>query len=379
MENQDAPRILFVDDEPEFLSGIEAMLRSRYQVSTALSGVEGIRRIEKEGPFPVVVSDLKMPLMDGVEFLKQVRRLDPGSVRILLTGKADTPAAMDAVNEGNIFRFLGKPCPPPLMAKAIEDALEQFRIVTLDRRLLERKLEELSKLFLHAERLSTLGTLAGGVGHELTNIASAFSMLMDLLQMKFSECDLLDQGSLDQLNVVLDHVKLHARHLVELGRPIQDRCDLYDLRELVSDTLELLKLTGKTKYINVRLSLPKELVLVEVNRTHIEQVLINLVGNAADAVMEVSHERRNVEVTVKIENGQACCEIKDKGPGIPAEKMEKIFEPYFTTKPSGRGTGLGLPVVRQIIESYKGNLGVESQAGAGARFRFRLPLRRADG
>ena len=133
-------RILLVDDDPNILQGFKRQLRGRFQVETALGGKEGLEAVVKDGPFAVVVSDMQMPEMDGIQFLNTVRQLAPGSVRMMLTGNADQKTAMDAVNDGHIFRFLTKPCSPEAFTKALEAGIEQYRLITAERELLSKTL-----------------------------------------------------------------------------------------------------------------------------------------------------------------------------------------------------------------------------------------------
>lgn len=133
-------KVLFVDDDPSLVEGIVRHLRKRFDVTPAAGGPEGLGLIETEGPFAVVVSDFRMPGMDGVRFLAKVREASPDSVRVMLTGHADLDMAVQAVNDGHIFRFLTKPCPPEALAKALDAALEQYRLVTAERILLQRTL-----------------------------------------------------------------------------------------------------------------------------------------------------------------------------------------------------------------------------------------------
>lgn len=106
MEENARPRVLCVDDEPRVLAALARTLHRHFALTTAASGAGGLELLRREGPFAVVVSDLRMPGMDGVAFLARVREAAPDTVRVLLTGQADLAAAVAAVNEGNIFRFL---------------------------------------------------------------------------------------------------------------------------------------------------------------------------------------------------------------------------------------------------------------------------------
>jgi len=134
-------KILFVDDEPNVLAAYERQLRKQFDVVTMEGGEAGLQAMMEGGPFAVVVSDFRMPNMDGVQFLARVKEISPDTVRMILTGYADVQTAMEAVNEGNVFRFLTKPCPTDSLAKAITAGIEQYRLVNAERELLEQTLK----------------------------------------------------------------------------------------------------------------------------------------------------------------------------------------------------------------------------------------------
>jgi len=134
------PRVLCVDDEPMVLQGLTLHLRRRYEVVTAESGITALAAMGRGEPFAVIVSDMRMPGMDGAEFLARARGAAPDSVRVLLTGHADLQSALSAVNEGQIFRFLTKPCPAEELLATVADGAEHFRLVTAERVLLEQTL-----------------------------------------------------------------------------------------------------------------------------------------------------------------------------------------------------------------------------------------------
>jgi CheY-like chemotaxis protein len=137
-------RILMVDDEPNVLDGYRRAMHGRFRVVSAGSGADGLLAVQKaldDGkPFPVLVSDMMMPGMNGAEFLGRARELDPAAVQMLLSGQADLESTISAVNNGNLFRFLTKPCATPDLERALTGALEQHRLVGAERDLLERTL-----------------------------------------------------------------------------------------------------------------------------------------------------------------------------------------------------------------------------------------------
>jgi response regulator RpfG family c-di-GMP phosphodiesterase len=130
-------RILFVDDDPNLLAAFQRNFRKQFVFDTAVGGSEALLLVQTDGPYAVVVADMNMPGMNGIELLERVQTRSPESVRLMLTGNADQQTAVDAVNRGAVFRFLNKPCPPEELAKAVEDALKQYEIQRIERELLD--------------------------------------------------------------------------------------------------------------------------------------------------------------------------------------------------------------------------------------------------
>jgi len=133
-------KILLVDDEPNVLQGYKRSLRNKFDIEIAVGPLEGLKAIAEKGPFAVVVSDMQMPEMNGVQFLTQVKAKSPDTVRIMLTGYADQQTAIKAINEGNIFRFLTKPCDPENFGNVLDTGIEHHRLITAERVLLEKTL-----------------------------------------------------------------------------------------------------------------------------------------------------------------------------------------------------------------------------------------------
>ncbi len=133
-------RILIVDDDESLLAGLRRRHRKRYAISTACGPQEGLKLLEDEEPFAVIVSDYQMPGMDGVSFLRKGRDLCPESIRIMLTGNAQYDDAIDAVNRGQIFRFLTKPCPEETFTSCLDQAIDQYRLLQAEKVLLEQTL-----------------------------------------------------------------------------------------------------------------------------------------------------------------------------------------------------------------------------------------------
>ncbi|MEM7261397.1 MAG: HD domain-containing phosphohydrolase [Planctomycetota bacterium] len=140
MSQEPKPRVLCIDDDPHILASVRRQLHRAFDVTTVTDGREGLQALRELEPFAVIVADLRMPGMSGIEFFEVARSTAPQAVRILLTGQADLDAAIDAINEGHIFRFLRKPCPPIVLLKAIRAGVEQFELVQSERVLLAETL-----------------------------------------------------------------------------------------------------------------------------------------------------------------------------------------------------------------------------------------------
>ncbi len=149
-----ADRVLFVDDDEHILRFFRRTMSDKFDVYTATNGVLGLAAIEKNGPFAVVFADLKMPGMDGVTFLEMVRRDTPSTVRIMLTGYADLETSMRAVNKGEVFRFLSKPASPETLLETVQAGVEQYRLITAERVLLEKTLKGCIEMMHEALALS---------------------------------------------------------------------------------------------------------------------------------------------------------------------------------------------------------------------------------
>jgi response regulator RpfG family c-di-GMP phosphodiesterase len=153
-------RVLFVDDEPNVLEAIQRTLRKQVDLQTAAGGMDGLRILRDEGPFGLVVSDMRMPAMSGAQFLAKVREQEPDAVRMILSGQSDIQAAIAAVNEGHIYRFLSKPCPPEQLITAVEEGLKQHRLITSEKVLLEQTLSGAVKMLI--EILGMVSPAASG-------------------------------------------------------------------------------------------------------------------------------------------------------------------------------------------------------------------------
>lgn len=185
MTTEKKAKILLVDDEQQVLEALARGLRRTFDIHTATSGADGLAILAREPDIAIVMSDMRMPVMNGAAFLAQVRLVAPDSVRLLLTGQADMEDAISAINEGHIFRFLRKPCPPELMQSSLAAAAEQHRLVTAEKTLLEKTLRGSIQALCDTLALANPGVF--GMATRVKRCASAVAQklgLSDLWQLE---------------------------------------------------------------------------------------------------------------------------------------------------------------------------------------------------
>ncbi|WP_306599571.1 HD domain-containing phosphohydrolase [Geothrix sp. 21YS21S-2] len=173
-----SPKVLLVDDDPNILAAYTRTLRKRFQFDTAQGGDEALACMRDNDPYGVILSDMRMPGMDGIQFLSRAKELSPDSVRIMLTGNADQNTAIEAVNQGNIFRFLTKPCDPDTLALSLEAGLKQYQLVTAERELVEGTLK--GSLALLVDLLSIADPVAFARSQHLAPLAQKIAKVLEL-------------------------------------------------------------------------------------------------------------------------------------------------------------------------------------------------------
>jgi response regulator RpfG family c-di-GMP phosphodiesterase len=171
-------RILCVDDEPCILQAYQRALRKHFVIDSASGGEEALAMMAEKGPYAVIVADMRMPGMNGIQFLVKAKELSPDSVRMMLTGNADQQTALEAVNEGHIFRFMTKPCPPEQFAKSLEAGIAQYRLITLEHELLSKTLSGSIKVM--TDVLGLVNPVAFGRSSRVHRLVSQISRDMNL-------------------------------------------------------------------------------------------------------------------------------------------------------------------------------------------------------
>lgn len=368
-------RLLLVDDETVFLKTLADRLKKRgVSALTADCGHRCLDLLDAH-PMDVVILDVKMPDLDGLEVLDEIKRHYPETEVILLTGHGSMEDGVIGIKEG-AFDYLTKPVELDHLLKKIRQAHEKKS------RDEEKKREEIrrramEKQLLAAERLAALGVLASGVAHEINNPLSIIQewngLLRMLLQDEGRDFPLREEfeKGFEKMDMAVTRAKQITHKL--LGNVQKQTEQVQDIHpgDLIERTIKLLgnEVSKRQKPI-VQLSKTCP-ASFRADPYPIQQVLLNILNNALDATREMG------TITCRISRGEnqlVVFEIEDTGVGMSPEVMAKIFDPFFTTKPTGEGIGLGLHVSRNILEKLGGTIDVQSTPGHGSIFTVSLGL-----
>lgn len=237
-----------------------------------------------------------------------------------------------------------------------------------------RKNEQLEQARQSSDRASYVGLLASGLAHEIRNPLNAMNMNLQMLE---EELALDGQSDSEEHRELLDSTKREIKRLERLvnnflayARPADPRFKPSDLNALVTEVARFLEGDFRQNDIEINLNLAQLLPTAEFDETLLKQALMNLLVNARQVLQRGGQITLTTRASV---SGEVVVEIRDDGPGIPAEVQDRIFEVFFSNR--GGGTGLGLPIARQIVERHGGRIELESTVGKGATFRIRLPRR----
>jgi signal transduction histidine kinase len=369
-------RLLLVDDETHFRSTLAKRLKKRgIAALQAGSGQECLAMLA-DHPMDVVVMDVKMPGMSGIDALHRIKEKYIETEVILLTGHAATQDGVEGIKSG-AFDYLTKPVELSHLLSKIIQAYEKIIAVRHNREAAEYK-AHIEQQMIATERLAALGTLAAGVAHEINNplaiIYESAGYLGSLLKNQ-ELADMPQKAAFEKALQKIENGVKRARTITHqlLGNVRKSEAILaeVDVAELIKEVIQLIQKEAKDKEIVVELQTDDDLKPIWADPNHIRQVLINLLNNAIHA----TSERGRITFRVEAATDDISITVSDTGMGIPKENLEKIFEPFFSTKAPGEGTGLGLFVTKEIVEKLGGKIRVDSRVGRGARFVVQLPSR----
>lgn len=371
-------RVLLVDDEPGIRHVLGALIRDfGYNVHTAESAREALEAFTAN-PFPIVVTDIRMPGMDGLALLERVRNQNPDTQVVMITGHGDMDNAVECLRLG-AADFIAKPVNDDLLEHSLKRAAEQYSLREQIRRYTEH-LEELvasrTRELLEAHRVAVVGETVACMAHTIKNLAAALEGSLFVLKqgMESGNREYLDDGWA-MLEEDISRVRDKLLHLLHIGQQTELRECLVDPAQPVRHVVK--RLEGRAASLSIALQFQDaaDSDPIPLDAERLEGCLLNLVGNALEAFPAAGLRARPAEVRVEIARTPDALiyDVRDNGTGLSAEAAERLRDGLFTTKKDG--TGFGLLGTRKALLEMGGRLLWENLPDSGALFRIVLPLR----
>ena len=361
---QEQATVLVIDDERAIRDACcQALSRDGYKTEAAENAEIGLQKARQVKP-DVVLVDLKMPGMGGMELLERVQDIDANMVSIVITGYATIESAVEAMKR-NAYDFLPKPFTPDHLRIVIKRGLER-RKLSIERAQLQQEKEMMKRNFVTLVSHQLRSPLTS-VKQYFGVILGGFSGDVDTRQKEMLEKAGKNIDSLLQLiDDWLDMSHIEADNITEGFKPVA-------LTPVLSEILELLKPSAEAKKVAVELDSRGDLPAVEGDRESLKQAFTNLISNA----INYTGQDGTVTVSTAEEANNVVVEISDTGVGISEDDIPFIFDEFFRVKSKETrgisGTGLGLPIAQRIIEAHNGFIRVVSELGKGSTFSVFLP------
>ncbi len=385
------PPILYVDDEAPNRLIFERTFGKSFEILT-LDSAEKALDLLAVRPVSVLIADQRLPGMLGTDLLAIVKERHPRIVRMVLTAYSDFEVVMRALNEGLTSRYILKPWSREVLREILTWGQDVYQF--------QSQAEELQLRLLDSERLSTLGTLVASIAHDLRNPLSYLKIYVESLDRTVAAFDglvsalrsdgglaraldlpaaapaldelgelpqlLLDlRQGFDQLFGILDGIQLQARRASGPAQPAEPTL-------AIDYAVRLLRSTVNGQGGRLESEIAKGLPAVVLSSAELSQLLVNLLTNAAHAIGEAGGDR-TIRVTAERERDGVVVRVADSGRGMTPEVRARAFEQFFTTKPAGVGTGLGLSNCRRLVEQAGGRISLESEEGRGTTVTCWIP------
>ncbi len=374
----DHSRVLVVDDEIGICEGIKRALEPNgILVDIALDGPAGLKAL-KEKEYDLVLLDIKMPKISGLDLIKMVHEIDPEIICIIITGFATVEMAITAIKRG-AYDFLTKPFSLEVLLLAVNQGLERRKLSLEAKRITQVEMEakRLTEEKIRLEKLDQeKKQFIRLVTHELKSPISAVENYLKLILQGYvdpaGQNEILEQcitRTQEERKLIDDLLELG--HLEVTGSQL---CVPVCFREVLEQVLDESADEVRQKELDVVLDLDKEIPKINAVPEQIKSVWSNLISNA----IKYSHVKGRIKIDLRVHENTLIGCVQDSGIGISSEDQKKLFREFFRAKNAKiagiPGTGLGLVLVKQIVEGLKGTISVESEEEMGSIFKFLIPL-----
>lgn len=375
MKNQ--ATILIVDDEIAILKSLEVILKDRYRVCTAERGDEALEFI-KQIPVDLILADIHMPDMTGIEVLRQSKELDPSREVVMVTAYSHIETAKAALRLG-AMEYVHKPFEANQILSLVENGLEKRRKaqeVINQLEILRQENEEMELEIVNAAKNSTLNELTYGVIHEMSNPLTVIQGYVDLLLKRLNKEENLADKKNNEYGKYLHNVEsqIHecrtiALEFLNFVRGGYNEKKNVNLKWLLEELVSIYQTNPLGRFVQMQVIVDQEIPELALNISLVRQVFVNFIMNALHAM----NSKGKLEILVRKLSDGVEIDFKDTGHGIPPENLERIFETFFTTKDGGKGSGLGLSISKKIVERHGGRISVQSEVGIGTTFTLFFP------
>ncbi len=365
-------RILFVDDEPFVLEALGRLLREfrdQWEIHFAEDGLDALKKVAEIQP-DMIISDVRMPEMSGLELLEKLQEDEKtrNIPVVILTGDHERTLKRRALDLGAVD-LLNKPINKEDLVSRIKNVL---RIKKYQDIIIEKN-KALEKQLIISQKMELVGVMAGGAVHDISNLLSVILGYSSLLvEDPLDSMGKGDEESMDRIRIAAEKASGVVEQILRFSR-IDNSLTFVNLGQLLNEILTILSVSIPPN-MEIYWFQPKTEYLVRGNAIKFQQVIMNICLNAVQAMGKRGSLRLGIKKRKMDEKQWVCVAITDTGPGMGPEVMEKIFEPLFTTKEPGKGTGLGLFVVKHIVDECGGRIEVDSEIGKGTTFRVYLPV-----
>lgn len=358
--------VIIVDDDPTVLNFTSLLLAKRGYTTFPCSNAGDAIDVLGKNQIDVVLTDIMMPEVTGIELMEKVHNINPEIPVILVTGFADLDKAIEAIKKG-AFDFITKPYDTDYLIHSIEKAASYHRLLKMEadyKHILEELNAEVETLI--SER--TMGLMTLTVADRIRNPATAIAWACKRMLEKEEAPERLREG----INIIREEAeKLEAvvKEFQESFRKRETSFKYEDIKGVVEDVVSVAEKEASLKGVEIIVNSPEGPLRVNMERNLLRMALLHLVRNA----LEATPGGGRIDIKTFGDEEKAVFEITDTGPGIPKEEIDRIFEPFYSTKK--HRFGMGLSLVKQIITEHMGEIKVESEAGKGATFKLIFPIR----
>ncbi len=368
--------VLLVDDEEGIRRVLSVVIKDAgFRVLTAASGAEALD-ILTDNDVELVVSDIKMPGMDGLELLQKIKRNWPDSEVIMITGHGDIGSAIESLRRG-AADFITKPFHDDALEISLERALQKIHIRDQLREYtenLEHLVLEKSKELVEAERMAAVGQTVASMSHAIKNVAGGLEGGMFVLEkgLELENQEYLRQGW-EMIRRDVERVKNLSMNLLDYAKPVTINPIEADPNDPARQVYDLMVSTAEKSGVKLELDLVEPLASMRMDVDAVHECLTNLVSNAIDACQDLLEGEKRVVIRTIDGGGMSVqYEVKDTGHGIAPETLTRIFNSFFTTKGS-RGTGIGLMATKKLVKEMGGGIMANSGVDQGATFTITIP------